>query len=207
MAPGREYGGQSAHERVAARRARLIAAGRELFATRGVAATTVKVVCDTAGLTQRYFYESFRTVEALALAVVEDLAEQTATAVLSTTATDDQPDRRAEAAFGALVDRIAADPDAGRIMLIETSGNGAQLAAWRRRLMTYGAQVLEDWATEDHPEAPDEATALVRRISSLAMAGGIIEVLVAWLEGRVQATPAQLTSALTQTAAAGRRHV
>ena len=57
--PARAYGGLSAGERVAARRERLLDAALELYGTRGFLATGVKDVCRAAGLTDRYFYESF----------------------------------------------------------------------------------------------------------------------------------------------------
>src|SRR5260370_23231648 len=56
----RSYGGVSAEQRVAERRERFLAAGLEEFGTRGVLSTGVKDVCRRAGLTDRYFYESFR---------------------------------------------------------------------------------------------------------------------------------------------------
>lgn len=73
--PGRAYGGVSLGERVSERRARLIEAGVELFGTRGLRATTVRSVCAEAGLTDRYFYESFATLEALLQAVYQHLMD------------------------------------------------------------------------------------------------------------------------------------
>ena len=65
----RPYGGLAMEERVAARRARFIEAGVELFGTQGFRGATVRGVCAAAGLTDRYFYESFPTLEALLAAV------------------------------------------------------------------------------------------------------------------------------------------
>src|ERR1700750_1425158 len=61
----RPYGGLAMAERVAARRARFIEAGTELFGTQGFRGATVRGICAAAGLTDRYFYESFETLEAL----------------------------------------------------------------------------------------------------------------------------------------------
>src|SRR5947199_3816103 len=58
--PVRSYGGVSASQRVAARHERLLDAALELYGTRGYVATGVKDICREAGLTDRYFYESFR---------------------------------------------------------------------------------------------------------------------------------------------------
>src|ERR1700745_3649730 len=74
--PQRTYGGVSADERIAARRARLLGAGLELFGTRGFAATGVKDVCRQAGLTDRYFYESFNDGGELFLAVFDRITDE-----------------------------------------------------------------------------------------------------------------------------------
>jgi AcrR family transcriptional regulator len=62
---GRSYGGLTPEDRVAARRARFIETGIELFGSQGFRAATVRGVCAAAGLTDRYFYESFDSLEAL----------------------------------------------------------------------------------------------------------------------------------------------
>jgi len=64
-ASARPYGGLAMEERVAARRARFIEAGIELFGTQGFRGATVRGICAAAGLTDRYFYESFASLEAL----------------------------------------------------------------------------------------------------------------------------------------------
>ena len=82
----RPYGGVSASERLAVRRQKLLDAGLELFGTRGIAATGVGDICDQAGLTKRYFYESFQTIDELAVAVFDQvtgrLAEQIVPAII-----------------------------------------------------------------------------------------------------------------------------
>src|ERR1700712_610595 len=65
VVPARAYGGVAMEERVAARRARFVEAGFELFGTQGFRGSTVRGICAAAGLTDRYFYESFATLEAL----------------------------------------------------------------------------------------------------------------------------------------------
>lgn len=67
----RTYGGLSEPERVSERRERFLDAGLELFGTLGLRGTTVRALCKTAGLTERYFYESFADTEALFCAVYE----------------------------------------------------------------------------------------------------------------------------------------
>src|SRR4051794_19105906 len=75
----RVYRGSPAPERASQRRTQLVAAGRKLFGKSGYAAVTVRSVCVEAGLTERYFYESFSNREellaAVYLACVGDLQE------------------------------------------------------------------------------------------------------------------------------------
>src|SRR5436189_750000 len=84
--PQRPYGGISASERVAARRERLLAAGLELYGTHGFAATGVKDLCRAAGLTDRYFYESFRDSRELFLAVFDGVTDELFAAVVEAVA-------------------------------------------------------------------------------------------------------------------------
>ncbi len=73
----RSYGGVRASQREEGRRLKLLDAGLGAFGTVGYARSSIKGICGLAGLTERYFYESFGSKEELLLAVyggvVEDL--------------------------------------------------------------------------------------------------------------------------------------
>ena len=73
----RRYKGASKLERQAERHEQLIAAGITVIGSDGYQATKVKQVCLQAGLTERYFYESFANKEALLCAcystIIQDL--------------------------------------------------------------------------------------------------------------------------------------
>jgi AcrR family transcriptional regulator len=87
--PVRPYGGVSAPERVALRRAALLDAGLELFGTEGYARTRVKDLCRQAGLTDRYFYESFAGTDELFLAVFDRIIDELFVAVAEAVAVAD----------------------------------------------------------------------------------------------------------------------
>src|SRR5436305_775410 len=74
--PARSYGGVSAEQRMAERRERLLDAGLSEFGTRGVTSTGVKDICRAAGLTDRYFYESFHRLDELFTAVFDRATER-----------------------------------------------------------------------------------------------------------------------------------
>src|ERR1700754_2906752 len=61
----RRYSGQSFEDRLAERRERLIHAAAMVAGRVGLEATSVAAICAEAGLTARYFYESFPTREAI----------------------------------------------------------------------------------------------------------------------------------------------
>ena len=86
--PVRDYRGVSAGQRVADRRERLLAAGLEEFGTRGFAATGVKDICRAAGLTDRYFYESFGTSADLFTAVFDHATRQVFDATVAALASE-----------------------------------------------------------------------------------------------------------------------
>jgi AcrR family transcriptional regulator len=71
--PTRPYGGIDASERRQTRRDTFVEAGLESFGTIGYTRSTIKGICDIAGLTQRYFYESFKDKEDLLIAVYRKL--------------------------------------------------------------------------------------------------------------------------------------
>src|SRR5690348_10370050 len=110
-AVGRTYGGVSAAERIAGRRARLLDAGLELFGTQGFSATGVKDVCRAAGLTDRYFYESFSDSRELFLAVFDRLTDDLFSAVaIAAARSAADPERQLREAIGTFIGALADDP-------------------------------------------------------------------------------------------------
>ncbi|HEX5357439.1 MAG TPA: TetR/AcrR family transcriptional regulator [Aquabacterium sp.] len=67
----RSYAGVGMSERKALRRARFLDAGLEVFGTSGYRSATVRMLCKQAELTDRYFYESFESMEDLLIGVYQ----------------------------------------------------------------------------------------------------------------------------------------
>ena len=67
------WSGVPLQDRQALRRDELIAAGVELLGGEGGPALTVRAVCRAAGLTERYFYESFADRDEFVRAVYDDV--------------------------------------------------------------------------------------------------------------------------------------
>lgn len=64
----RKWRGRGAEERKAERRAQLLSAAIQVYSERGFRHSSVKAVCEAAGLTERYFYESFANSEDILIA-------------------------------------------------------------------------------------------------------------------------------------------
>lgn len=77
MAANRSYGRIPAAQRSRARRAQLLEATLDIVGSRGYGALTVSGLCRTTGLNDRYFYEHFANRNAVFMAVVEQIADET----------------------------------------------------------------------------------------------------------------------------------
>lgn len=119
----RTYKGATPTQRVEQRRAQLIAAAVDVFGTYGYRTSTVEHVCVRAGLSKRYFYESFADSEALLLACYEQCAEEIFQAMTAAVlGSADDTDAQLHAALTGYFTAIGADQRRARITLLEILG-------------------------------------------------------------------------------------
>ena len=124
---GRIYAGRSPEDRREERRARLLAAGLELIGEDGIAAVSVRGVCGRAGLTPRYFYEEFGSVDELARQLF---------------------DREFDAGMARVAQAVAA-LDAARADADEAGGDAGAETDWRVRAV--GDQASGDAGGDTEP--------------------------------------------------------
>jgi AcrR family transcriptional regulator len=180
----RPYGGVSATERVAARRERLLDAGLELFGTRGFAHTGVKELCRQAGLTDRYFYESFRDSRALFVAVFDRVCDELFTAVArSVVAVEPAPEPQLRAAVGTFVRALADDPRRARIVFSEAGGAGPEVEQHLRRTLRRFTDLVVATARQHLPPGVSDARV---EILALSLVGTLERVVVEWQDGRLE---------------------
>ena len=119
----RRYRGTGVEERKAERRQLLIDAATEVYGRNGYRHSGVKQVCDAAGLTQRYFYESFSHSDELLIACYEQAArrlrEENANAAQ---AAGISPAARSKAMLLAYFQSLKDKPLIARLLLIEIRG-------------------------------------------------------------------------------------
>lgn len=125
----RRYGGVLPEERQRARREKLIEGGIEVFGSKGFHGTTVREVCVAAHLTERYFYESFKGLSELFIAVYSHLREQLmAKTLLALRQAQPTPLALLDPALRVFLEFIRDDPRRGRIMLVDSLGVDSEMA-------------------------------------------------------------------------------
>jgi AcrR family transcriptional regulator len=183
-APTGRYGGVSAADRRAERRERLLDAALETLGTDGWQATTVRGICERARLNPRYFYESFADLDRLVVALFDRIAEEMIERMLAAFAeAPDEAEAKARAPIATCVDFVAEDPRRARVLFLEALGNEA-LA--RRRLETMDAmwQLVGSYGREFYGHAADPDP--ISDIAAVVLVGGMTELMIAWLDGRLE---------------------
>ncbi|MBB5187479.1 AcrR family transcriptional regulator [Zhongshania antarctica] len=192
---GRIYGGESAEERLARQRRQFLDAGLELFGTVGYRATTVRMLCKQAGLTDRYFYKTFTDTEDLLAAVYTESLDQIQTEVITAinASANEQLangaiDAGLEAFFTAFENARVA-----RVCWLEVLGVSPRIdELYTKRieqfadlLLDLGKSMLPDW------RLPEEET----RITGLALIGAISQSALHWLLEDYRSSRSTLISA------------
>lgn len=182
--PVRPYGGISATERVAARRERFLEAGLELFGTKGYAATGVKDVCKQAGLTDRYFYESFSSTSALFITVFDQVIETLFTSVAERVAAA-QPRRTTQlgAGISTFLHALGEDRRKLRVIFAEPAVAGSEAEAhMRESLRRFSGLVAETARSTRTTRMPEELIQLF----ALSVVGMLERVIVDWQDGHLE---------------------
>ena len=172
------FKGISADDRRSDRRTRLVEAAFEIAGTGRV--------CLAAGLTKRYFYESFASLAELQSAVVDH-----AIAVMSErvdpfrpAGPGGPPQAWLEAFVGALVDDVCL----ARVLLTETHGGA---------LSPFRQQIIDVAVAGMAPPGSDPRADLRARLVAYAQIGILSELCLAWHQGQLAMERATLVDVLS----------
>jgi len=187
----------SATDRTAERRQRLLEAGLELFATKGYATSSVREVCREAGLTERYFYESFADREALLKALADGIVEDFlgAVAPILPLLESDLP-RATHDGAAAFVASLADDPRRARVLLVESVGVSPEAEDHRRAVFTHLVGFLREAAALAFGGWVRDSAEF--ELLARAVIGGAQELLVAYVRGELRIDRDQLVAGLAQ---------
>ncbi|WP_080628387.1 TetR/AcrR family transcriptional regulator [Mycobacterium canetti] len=188
----RPYRGVEAAERLATRRRRLLSAGLDLLGSdqQNIAELTVRAICRRAGLSVRYFYESFTDKDEFVGSVFDwVVAELVATTQAAVAAVP--PHEQTRAGMANIVRTIAADARVGRLLFSAQLAN-AVITCKRAESSALFAMLSGQHAVDAlHAPANDH----VKAVAHFAV-GGVGQTISAWLAGDVRLDPDQLVDQL-----------
>ena len=178
MASGQRRGrwsGVPLEDRQALRRDKLIAAGVQLLGEAGGPALTVRAVCRAAGLTERYFYESFADRDEFVRAVYDDVCTRAMSTLMSATT----PREAVERFVALMVD----DPVRGRVLLLAPAVEPV--------LVRSGAEWMPSFIELLQRKLTRIADPVVQHMVAISLIGGLTALFTAYLDGRLSATREQ----------------
>lgn len=198
----RRYRGITAAERRDQRRERLMQAGLELFGTEGYAGTSIRGVSAAASLNSRYFYESFSSREDLLYHVYLRILSEIMVLASETVAAADTIEAKARAGLRAGWTVVTDDPRKARIVALEVVGVSDRLEQLRREMR----HALADLTVKQSMSLAEQGVRfrLDPILTARSLMGGVVEVLVDWINGDVDASVEEVVEHFTRlfTAAA-----
>lgn len=169
------WSGVPLEDRQALRRDKLVAAGVQLLGEASGPALTVRAVCREAGLTERYFYESFSDREEFVRAVYDDVC----TRAMSTLTSANTPREAVEQFVALMVD----DPVRGRVLLLAP---GVEPVLTRS-----GAEWMPSFIELLQHKLTRIADPVLQNMVATSLIGGLTALFTAYLDGRLAATRKQ----------------
>jgi AcrR family transcriptional regulator len=171
----RRWKGQTQEQRRAERRRLLIGSAVRLYGAHGFRNVGVRAVCRDAGLTERYFYESFANGEELLLATFGEVVAFVRGQMIAADDLASSPEMRARAMLRAYFATLAADATATRVFLVEVVGVHPLIdAAFEESLGALSQPLLD--ALDPQGQGPLSADPLLRR----AVVGGLLHLALGW---------------------------
>ena len=157
------------------RRDELISAGVDLLGGPAGPALTVRAVCRAAGLTERYFYESFADRDDFVRAVYDDVC----TRAMSTLMTAETPRDAVERFVALMVD----DPSRGRVLLLAP---GVEPVLTRS-----GAEWMPNFIDLLQRKLTRITDPAVQAMVATGLIGALTALFTAYLDGRLASTREQ----------------
>lgn len=169
------WSGVPLEDRQALRRDELVAAGTQLLGGESGPAVTVRAACRQAGLTERYFYESFGDRDEFVRAVYDDVCSRAMTALMSATT----PREAVERFVALMVD----DPVRGRVLLLAPAVEPVLVAS--------GAEWMPSFIDLLQHKLTQITDPVRQKMIATSLIGGLTALFTAYLNGRLTATREQ----------------
>lgn len=187
----RTYGGVSADERRAQRRAALLDAALEIIGTQGITKLTVSGLCAQAGLNERYYYESFDSRDAVLAALIDRIAEELAGAIIGALQTAPADTRaKAHAAISAGLHLLTDDPRKAHVALVAGMATPELRARTNQTVRVFARIVAAEGIDFYGITDPNPDPTIDFRATYLV--GGLVQTLTAWLQDDLPLTRDEL---------------
>jgi AcrR family transcriptional regulator len=162
----------------------MLSAGLHLFGTDGYRASTIEGLCARASVSTRNFYEEFGSLEALLIALHDELNDRALRAVVAALASVDPADILARVQTGtrAYLEVMTSDRRWAQIALVESVGVSAAAEAHRRAAIDRFVELIEAEASR-----LAEAGMIERRdyhLTAVALAGALNGLINTWTANR-----------------------
>jgi AcrR family transcriptional regulator len=170
-------------------------AGLELFGTVGYPHTSVRAICSAARLNPRYFYESFDNREDLLFAVYQRVADDLFNSVREAAAGQETIEGQARATVQAAWNAVTDDPRKAKVLAVEVVGVSNRLERVRRETRQALAQLTADNARS--LAGPDLRLRLDSTLVARFLMGGVVEILLEWINGDLDASADEVVEHFT----------
>jgi AcrR family transcriptional regulator len=162
-------------DRQGLRRDELVAAGVQLLGEKSGPAVTVRAACRQAGLTERYFYESFADRDEFVRAVYDHVCTRAMSTLMSATT----PRQAVERFVALMVD----DPVRGRVLLLAPAVEPV--------LVRSGAEWMPNFIDLLQRKLTEIGDPVRQKMIATGLIGGLTTLFTAYLDGRLEATREQ----------------
>jgi AcrR family transcriptional regulator len=171
-------------------------AGLELFGTQGYDNTTIRALTAAASMNSRHFYESFATREDLLYHVYERIVHEIVLAAAEETGKVDTIQGKARAGLLAGWTIVTDDPRKARVVALEVAGVSERLDRLRRDIRHSLADLTANNALS--LAGREVAYRLDPVLTARTLIGGVIEVLIDWINGDVDAPVDEIVEHFTR---------
>jgi AcrR family transcriptional regulator len=161
-------------------------AGLELFGTVGYANTSIRAVSAAASLNSRYFYESFSSREDLLHSVYQRIVGDIFARAREAALREDTIEGQARASLRAAWTAVTEDRRKARIVALEVVGVSERLERLRHETRQALAQLTAENALS--LAGSDVRLRLDPVLTARFLMGGVVEVLLEWINGDLDAS-------------------
>lgn len=191
--PIRPHSGISAEARIAFRRSQLIDTAYQLMKEGLWLNVSMTQLCERASLNKRYFYENFKNLDELAIAIFENLTNQVQTiafdAILQATQLRMKQSDYAVSVIEKIISFLLDEPERIRILFTDQL-TGLALIKARLEIKNHLIDSLVLHA-KHYYQAESQNDPMIQMTATMLI-GGTVEILLAWQSNKLAMTKAQL---------------